>query len=157
MADEKLEATPAKQACSDFMRDRTGAPWLVLSGPPGCGKSLAAANALWWCDGRWVRADELLRLFASMFGDQYEQQQTLRDARLLVIDDVGCELDAQRMLPALLDLLDARKSARNTPTILTTNLNKKQFAERYANDRLTSRMHESVQWVGLSNGDMRRK
>jgi DNA replication protein DnaC len=132
-------------------------PWVALSGPTGCGKSVAVASLMWGAGGRFVRADEAVRLFASMFGEQYEQQQKLRDAGLLVIDDVGGELDAARMLPVLLDLLDSRKSARSTPTVLTTNLTKKEFRERYANDRLMSRMAESVQWVALNGEDLRRK
>lgn len=132
-------------------------PWLVLSGPTGCGKSVAVAQYLWTHGGRFVRADEIVRLFSSMFGDQYEQQQKLRDVPRLVIDDVGGELDATRMLPALLDLLDSRKSARNRPTIVTTNLSKKEFAARYANERLMSRMAESVQWAAVGGDDLRRR
>ena len=133
-------------------------PWLLLSGPTGCGKSLAAASIpADHVHGTFVRADEVVRLFSSMFGEQYEQQQSLRQARLLVLDDLGCELDAARMLPALLDLLDARQSARRHPTIVTTNLTPAAFRERYANDRLNSRMAELVQWEGLTGDDLRRK
>jgi len=133
-------------------------PWLLLSGPTGCGKSMAAASIpADHTRGKFVRADELVRLFSSMFGEQYEQQQTLRDTHLLVIDDLGCELDHARMLPALLDLLDARQSARRLPTIVTTNLTPAAFRERYANDRLNSRMAELVRWEGLTGEDLRRK
>lgn len=131
-------------------------PWIVLSGTTGCGKSFAAAEAIAHRGGEWVRADELVRIWWANFGDQYERQDTVRNARLLVIDDLGCELDAQRQLSVLLDLLDARKSARKHPTIVTTNLTKHAFAARYDNERLMSRMHESVQWVALDAGDMRR-
>jgi DNA replication protein DnaC len=133
-------------------------PWLLLSGPTGCGKTMAAASIAaerGYAD--FVRADELVRVFSSMFGDQYERQQELRDARLLVIDDLGCELDHTRMLPALLDLLDARQSARRHPTVVTTNLTPAAFRERYANDRLNSRMAELVRWEGLTGDDLRRK
>lgn len=132
-------------------------PWLLLSGRTGCGKSMAAASIP--ADhghGTFVRADEVIRVFASMFGEQYEEQQTLRDARLLVLDDLGCELDHARMLPALLDLLDARQSARRHPTIVTTNLTPAAFRERYPNDRLNSRMSELVRWEGLTGEDLRR-
>jgi DNA replication protein DnaC len=131
-------------------------PWFALSGPTGCGKSVAVAEMLWNRGGRFIRADELVRVFSSMFGDQYELQQKIRGAYLLVIDDVGGELDSGRMLPALLDLLDSRKSAHSTPTVVTTNLTKTAFRDRYANDRLMSRMAESVLWFGLSGEDLRR-
>lgn len=151
-----LAQTDALDALDAWTKERTK-PWLVLSGPTGCGKSVAVAKVLWDQGGKFVRADELVRLFASMFGDQYEQQQKLRSSPQLVIDDVGGELDAARMLPALLDLLDGRKSARNSPTIVTTNLSKKEFASRYANDRLMSRMAESVHWAAVGGEDLRRK
>lgn len=155
---EKLNTTDATDALAQWwgQRRKLEKPWLVLSGPAGVGKTVAVAHMLWTLGGRFVRADELVRLFASMFGDQYDKQQELRDAGSLVIDDVGGELDQTRMLPALLDLLDSRKSAYNRPTIVTTNLSKKDFAERYKNERLMSRMAESVHWVSLTGEDLRR-
>src|ERR1043165_7534847 len=33
-------------------------PWVALSGPTGCGKSVAVAAMLWSKGGRFVRADE---------------------------------------------------------------------------------------------------
>jgi DNA replication protein DnaC len=150
-----LARTEALETLETWMGAREK-PWIVLSGPTGCGKSVAVAKVLWDGGGRFVRSDELVRLFSSMFGEQYEQQQKLRDTGRLVIDDVGGELDATRMLPALLDLLDARKSARGTPTIVTTNLSKKEFAARYANERLMSRMAESVHWAAVGGNDLRR-
>lgn len=159
--DEGLRAGTLKRTDStvalDAWHETRTKPWLVLSGPTGCGKSVAVAQMLWTHGGRFVRSDEVVRLFSSMFGDQYEQQQKLRDLPLLVIDDVGGELDAARMLPALLDLLDSRKSARSRPTIVTTNLSKKEFAARYANERLMSRMAESVQWAAVGGEDLRRR
>jgi DNA replication protein DnaC len=136
---------------------RGAKPWLVLSGATGCGKTVAVGHLLWTLGGRLVRADELVRMFASMFGDQHEQQQKVRDEHTLVIDDVGGELDEKRMLPALLDLLDSRKSARSRPTIVTTNLSKKDFASRYANERLMSRMAELVHWEAVGGGDLRKR
>lgn len=156
LSTNSLGETAAIAALSAWSDDRHRKPWLALSGPPGCGKTVAVASLLWNMGGRFVRADELVRLFASMFGEQYERQQELRDAYKLMIDDIGGELDEKRMLPALLDLLDTRKSAHLQPTIFTTNLSKKDFAARYDNPRLMSRMAESVHWVALSGDDLRR-
>lgn len=148
--------TDAVKCARDWFANRDK-PWLVLSGPTGCGKSMAAAAVP--AENRYamfIRADELVRLFSSMFGEQYDQQHKLRNTELLVIDDLGCELDATRMLPALLDLLDARQSARRHPTIVTTNLTPAAFRERYTNDRLNSRMAELVRWEGITSADLRR-
>ena len=151
----QLEETGAMATLRRWWAERVK-PWFVLSGATGSGKSIAAADKVADTGGLWVRADQVVRLYWANFGDQYEQQQALRDTHLLVIDDLGCELDASRMLPALLDLLDSRKSARSHSTVVTTNLNKKAFSERYANERLSSRMVESVLWEGIADGDMRK-
>lgn len=157
LVDGRITDTDAVTVAQTWLVERDK-PWLVLSGPTGCGKSLAAASvAANHRAGTFVRADELVRLFSSMFGEQYERQQGLRDAQLLVVDDLGCEYDAGRMLPALLDLLDARQSAKRHPTIVTTNLTPQAFRERYPNDRLHSRMAELVRWEGVLSEDMRRK
>lgn len=149
--------TDAVKRANAWWADRDK-PWLLLSGPTGCGKSMAAASIpADNCRATFMRADELVRVFSSMFGEQYEAQQKVRDCNLLVLDDLGCELDASRMLPALLDLLDARQSARKHPTIVTSNLTAAAFRDRYANDRLNSRMAELVRWEGLTGEDLRRK
>jgi DNA replication protein DnaC len=154
--DSALGATEAVEAVRGWWEDRP-TPWLVLSGRTGSGKTVAAASAIADTGGVWMRADDVVRAFSGMFGDPLEKQERAKIAYLLVLDDIGSELDAARMLPALLELIDTRISARGRPTICTTNLTKKEFAERYANDRLNSRMRELVTWKSLTTPDMRGK
>jgi len=61
------------------------------------------------------------------------------------------------MMTARFDVLGGGKSAPRLPTIVTTNLTPAAFRERYANDRLNSRMAELVRWEGLTGEDLRRK
>jgi hypothetical protein len=131
---------------------RISVPWLALSGGTGCGKSVAAAWMVADCGGMWVRAERLVRVFAASFGDQFEEQEQIRDCAFLVLDDIGSELDAARMTSVLIELLDSRKSRRQA-TLLTTNLGRPQFKDRYGNERLLSRLHESVQWEPISGTD----
>lgn len=152
-----LRATEPLTVARTWWTDRTR-PVLLLSGGTGTGKTIAAA-ALVAAHYRahWCRADDLVRTFAGFFGDAAARQQALKSSPLLVIEDLGVELDAERMLPALLEVLDDRLSAAQHPTVITTNLNKKQIRERYPNARLFSRLREHAQWVALTGEDMRGK
>jgi DNA replication protein DnaC len=153
---DSLSPTEALKAVRGWYESRS-TPWLIVSGGTGCGKTVAAASLVAGITGAaWFRADDLVRAFAGFFGDAAERQEHAKNAPLLVLDDVGGELDAARMLPALLELLDARLSASEHPTIVTTNLRKAEFAERYQNKRLYSRLREWTHWAELAEPDMRR-
>lgn len=151
-----LLPTTAIEAVRGWRAARISVPWLALSGGTGCGKSVAAAWMVADCGGMWVRAERLVRVFAASFGDQFEEQEQIRDCAFLVLDDIGSELDAARMTSVLIELLDSRKSRRQA-TLLTTNLGRPQFKDRYGNERLLSRLHESVQWEPISGTDLRRQ
>lgn len=147
--------TPALIAARGWLNSPNAAPVLALAGGPGCGKSVAAAWVVATAGGLWVSAEQAVRVFASNFGEPLEEQRRLRECGLLVVDDVGTELDAQRMAAALIELLNARKSRRRR-TVLTLNLGKSAFVARYASDRLGDRMHESCEWVSCGGENLRR-
>lgn len=155
---DELRDTAAIQAARRWCRSR-GRAWLMLAGPVGCGKTVAAADTVaFGPDGSmWLRADALCRVFSSSYSEQQTQQQRARTVELLVIDDLGCENDPARMLGVLLDLLDHRKSAHRRPTIVTSNLTRRALQERYPDTRLASRLVESVEWIGLVGSDLRRE
>lgn len=150
-----LDATPAMRATRDWLR-QPDKPILILSGATGVGKSVAAAWFVTERDALWFRAEALARLFSASFGQQYEDQDRVRGCGSLVIDDVGCEFDSERMLLTLLELFESRKSGA-TLTVITTNLTREQFGERYRNKRLDSRMEESVRFEGCGRVDLRRR
>lgn len=157
LLDGELDQTEALSTVLTWRDDKSRRPWLVLSGRTGTGKSVSAATAIAVDGGLWIRADDVVRIFAGLFGDALERQARVEHARLLVLDDVGCEADKDRMQPALIELIDARVSAMWTPTIVTTNLTKRDFATRYDSERLMSRFSELVTWVALDGPDLRRK
>lgn len=150
-----LLPTTALEAVRSWRAGRIIVPWLALSGGTGCGKSVAAAWMVADCGGMWVRAERLARVFMASFGDQFDEQEQIRDCAFLVLDDIGSELDAARMTSVLIELLDSRKSRRQA-TLLTTNLGRAAFKERYGNERMLSRLHESVQWEPIAGADLRR-
>lgn len=154
---DSLKPTRALTEARRWLTEGT-APWLVLAGPTGCGKTVAAAALIATRApmAAAVKAADVVRAFAGFFGDAADRQDKWKSTPMLAIDDIGTEPDADRMLNATLELMDARQSKRTTPTIVTTNLSKSEFAERYKNARLMSRMVSMVEWIALEGADLRR-
>lgn len=149
-----LAHTEALQAVRSWWEQRP-TPWLVLSGRPDSGKSVAAASGLAENGGLWMSSNELVLAYAGLFGEAALAQQQAKAASLLVIDELGAEDDAARMASALLQLLNSRNSACRTPVIATTNLTFEVLVRRYANDRVRSRLNELVSWVPISPANLR--
>ncbi len=160
---ERLKPTRALTSVRGWLARHDVAPVLVLSGGTGTGKSIAAAHALAESRaGLWRTAAQLCRTFSASFGDQFEDQELCLTCALLIADDVGCELGQhrERMGATLVELLEHRKrSPRYMRTIITTNLNKRDFVGRYGTERLVSRMARTagiVEWIETADADMRR-
>jgi len=158
---DKLKPTRALQAVRGWLGRQDVPPVLVLSGGTGCGKSAAAAYAVAeHRAGIWRTAAQLCRTFSASFGEQFDDQELCLTAALLVADDVGTELEPhrERMAATLVELLEHRKRP-STRTIITTNLNRRAFADRYGSERLMSRMAREagvVAWVEAQGPDLRR-
>lgn len=130
-------------------------PLLLQSGPPGRGKTLAAADALVRLPGSYVRAGTLARLFMASYGSEVQEREELvRAPRLLVIDDVGTERNADAMGSALVEVLDARR--RGQRNLWITNLSRAAFEQRYPDARLHSRIAQSGVWCIDDGADLRR-
>jgi hypothetical protein len=145
---------------------------LILSGGPGCGKTVAAAERIrqhvadpesWGAAGEpreprftgaapvWTSAAQLAR------ADRYRGDAVGRftAAPLLVIDDLGVEyVDAKGFFASLLDeLIDARYAAM-LPTLMTTNLDAPTFRGRYG-ERIADRIRECGRFVGCGSASLR--
>lgn len=103
----------------------------LLTGPTGCGKSLAAATALrrvtldhprYWA--AWVRSDILTRLAASR--DHQGDIARVKSCHVVVIDELGYE----RFPEAVLEMIGDRYD-RNLPTVVTTGLDPAALLARY--------------------------
>ena len=145
--------TTAMKAIKQFLKEDKEAWCLVLSGPKGCGKSTAAAYYLWDNTSfqvncppriqRWWTAAKVARV--SSYNTELEN---LMKTPVLVIDDLGVEyLDKNGHFNHRLDeLIDARYS-NFRKTIITTNLNKADFKDRYGL-RITDRIREGFKHGG---------
>jgi DNA replication protein DnaC len=155
--DGTIEQRHATRVVREWFEDPNRSAVLVISGMTGAGKTIAIGTLAADYDVHYVGADELCRIFSANFGEQLAKQDLIREtSMLLALDDVGSEIDEHRMLPTLLEILNARVSASKTPTLITTNDTKKTFGGRYDNQRLISRMAR-VKWVDVQGDDMRRK
>ena len=125
---------------------------IVLAGPKGTGKTVAAA---WWAFGssrvfRFVRAAELVRV-----GRFDEGWTDWLKASALCIDDLGAEYaDQKGSFVSDLDLLIDTFYADCRPLIITTNCGGAKFAERYG-PRIADRITECATWAQISGDSMR--
>jgi DNA replication protein DnaC len=112
----------------DFSKDPDG--WLVLVGPNGCGKThLAAAIANTSLDSGAVvlfeavpdLLDHLRAAFAPTANEVYDQLfSKMREAELLVLDDLGSQQSSSWANEKLFQLLNYRYNMR-MPTVVTAN------------------------------------
>jgi hypothetical protein len=140
---------------------------LILAGAKGTGKSLAAGYWLTMVAAelagrsdpprsqprRWYHTVDLARV--SMY--EGDAMDSLAKVPHLVVDDLGAEYqDVRGALQSRLDWLIEQRHARMKRTVITTNLNAKDFAARYG-ERIIDRLRESGRWYGLSGKSMRGK
>ena len=145
--------TSTLSAVKKFMKSPREAWCLVLAGPKGCGKSTAGAYYLWDKtksmaaappkDMRWWTASRVSRV--SGFNDQLDKMMS---SALMVIDDLGVEyLDKNGYFNHRLDELIDDRYSNYRKTIITTNLNSKDFQSRYG-DRVADRIREGIKHGG---------
>jgi hypothetical protein len=161
---------------SRFLRENGEWCFLFLAGPVGVGKSCAAA---WFLDsprtftephpfggpakttirealGRFITADAVAK--ASNYDGEF--WDALRDTPRLVLDDLGIErLDDKGWGLANLSGLLCHRHAHRLPTVITLNLTRRTFEDRYASSdggRLRDRLRESAWFVELTGPSLRR-
>jgi DNA replication protein DnaC len=130
----------------------------VLSGLPGCGKTVAAAKWMWDFarqtqrpGGLWVTATRLARW--PRYDDR--EMERLLSAPRLVVDDLGTEfLDVGGSFMATLDEVINERYAKRRPTVITTNLNATTFKARYE-ERIVDRIREDGQFVVIASPSLR--
>lgn len=105
---------------------------LVLQGPRGCGKTLAAALAVGLSPSNalFLPAQTLGAVPDSDWSTHAEARARWETVPVLALDDVGTERDTGRAASRCGPLLLARYNAALV-TIITTNVDPAAFAERY--------------------------
>ncbi len=127
--------------------------WLVLRGGTGCGKThLAAAIAHRLLErgvaARFINVPDLLDELRTTFDPEaeisYEERfWQLREAPVLILDDLGAQQSTPWAQEKLFQLLDWRYNAR-LPTVITTNLSLEAFEPRLRSRLQDPRLVEVV-------------
>lgn len=153
-AEAELSATEALTAATECART-----FLLLTGGPGTGKSVAAAHALRTrlqarpCAVLFLRASECARL--SLFDAESQRSiERMKRAGALALDDLGMEAYHDTWRQILEEVLDERYQCRRF-TVLTSNLDTKAFVQRYG-DRIADRLRHDGRVVACGKVSFRR-
>ena len=161
-----VEASKPDALADALLQAAAEAPWLVLSGPVGSGKThLAIALLNHWMDtrhlmGRFVSvANLLLRVRSTYQANAVETEfavvQELGQTPLLVLDDLGAgyKTESQHAESVLLGILDERYRWERR-LIITTNLSETRL-EQALEPRIMSRLRGRAQFVTCGTADLR--
>jgi DNA replication protein DnaC len=167
----QLIDTPAmgfvKEWVAAAQRD-DGPTMLVLAGPKGVGKTVAAvyammttqppppaASSAWPAERnpRFRHVSDVAEL--GLWGEEANRKARgeLKQCKVLVIDDVGAEYMSEAFLAAWDSLVNARYGSIGH-TIFTTNLTHEKFALRYG-DRVYDRIRGRGEWYDIDGESMR--
>lgn len=137
---------------------------LIFYGDPGVGKTfLSSCIAKEILDKGYTvvyyKISEILRIAQDInFKKTYDNNKELAykniyNADLLIIDDLGTELTNKFVISELFNLIEHR-SVHRKKTIISSNLNIKEIAERY-DYRIISRLSESYIFLEVRGKDLR--
>lgn len=153
----------AYRVAREYARDPHG--WLVLVGPVGCGKThlgAAIANHYLAVGGKpfFVNVPELLDHLRSTYAPSsnvnYDERfEEVRNAELLILDDLGTESSTEWAREKIYQIFNRRYNT-GAPTVVT--INKREYDR--LDERVKSRMDDAaISRVVLMNsaGDFRKR
>ncbi|GAA1065269.1 ATP-binding protein [Streptomyces asiaticus] len=138
-------------------------PSLMLLGVTGVGKTHQAYGAIRSLAVTGVASRWVVTTAADMYGalrprhniDSETEFRKYRDARLLLVDDLGAERKATEFTEEINFRLVNHRYERHLPTLFTSNVLPKELAARLG-DRVTSRLAEMCQRITIKGDDRRR-
>ena len=139
-------------------------PSLLLLGSTGVGKTYEAygaarALAVSGVYAQWAvtTSADLYAALRPRYGvDSETEFRKYRDARLLLVDDLGAERKPTEFTEEVNFRLINHRYENHLPTLLTSNVEPKELASRVG-DRVTSRLAEMCERVAMKGNDRRRR
>ncbi len=158
----KAAAKEAYNAAVAFVKGYPSGDNILLTGPTGVGKTFLTTaivgelvrNAHMVC---YLPAADLFEIMGDYtFNRKASRDITyrdIRDSKLLIIDDLGTELNSGFVDSTLFSLVNNRIN-QGLSTIISTNLNINQIGENYST-RIASRIFEKYKVIRLFGNDIR--
>lgn len=162
-----LTDTSSLAFAKEWLPTSSERPIMVIAGPKGVGKTIAAAYAMWMCDppppagcSRWpdAKAPRFRHVseIADIGGHSDEDKKAraeIKGTKCLVVDDLGVEYCTDHFKSTWDAIVNARYGCAGV-TILTTNLTYDTFAARYG-DRVYDRIRGRGEWFDVDGESMR--
>jgi len=141
----------------------THGPSLLLLGATGVGKTHEAYGAMRELAVTGVYAQWQVTTAADLYAalrprhgiDSEAEFRRYRDARLLLVDDLGAERKPTEFTEEINFRLINHRYEHHLPTLMTSNVRPKELGERLG-DRVTSRLAEMCQRIPMEGNDRRR-
>lgn len=137
---------------------------LFIHGPCGSGKShLAAALLQEWASALrgsvgFERTTHLMRMLRGLKGfEEALYIENLAAKKLLVIDDLGVGRGTEFTLAVLYEIIEERTHRGRHGLIITSNLSLDEIADKFGDDRLTSRIAGACRTIHMELPDWRGK
>lgn len=144
----RAEMTKNLKACKEFAERFPDCPRsLLLLGDAGLGKthlalSIAKRVTERGYDTIYCGAASILRKIETEYFEEHRETVTLdslKNASLLIFDDLGAEFNSAYVKVALYDLIDSRIIAKK-PTVFTTNFVRQDALNARYGEKITSRL-----------------
>lgn len=139
-------------------------PSLLLLGPVGTGKTHESYGVMRELAVSGVRAQWAATTAADLYAalrprhgiDSEAEFRRFRDARLLLVDDLGAERKPTEFTEEVNFRLINHRYENHMPTLVTSNADAGQLRERLGG-RVTSRLREMCERVAIKGDDRRRR